>query len=53
MGERPQAPGHDEIVLTAPPGRCLCNSQHARLNCLADLVVTFGQLGTAAEGDRQ
>ena len=29
-----------------PPGRCLCNSrEHARLGCLADVVVTFGRLG--------
>jgi hypothetical protein len=45
---RPRPPGHDEILVTAPPGRCLCNSlEHARLNCLADVVVTFGELGTA------
>jgi hypothetical protein len=47
MGERPPPPGHDEIVLTTPPGRCLFNSrEHARLNCPADVVVTFGELGT-------
>jgi hypothetical protein len=52
MAERPPPPGHDEIVLTDPPGRCLCNSrEHARLYCLADLVVTFGQLGTAWQRD--
>jgi hypothetical protein len=27
----------DEILVTAPPGRCLCNSlEHRRLNCLAE-----------------
>ena len=47
MGDRRPAPGLDEIVVTAPPGRCLCNSrEHARLGCLAEVVVTFGQLGT-------
>src|SRR5689334_8782332 len=52
MRERPPAPGHDEIILTAPPGRCLCNSrEHARLNCLADVVVTFGVLGTRWQRD--
>lgn len=52
MGERPTPPGHDEIVLTTPPGRCLCNSlAHRRLNCLADVVVTFGELGTAWQRD--
>jgi hypothetical protein len=47
---RPATPGLDEIVVTAPPGRCLCNSrEHARLGCLAELIVTFGQLGTQWE----
>jgi hypothetical protein len=42
----------DEIVLTRPPGRCLCNSrEHNRLNCLADVVVTFGELGTRWQRD--
>lgn len=45
---RPRPPGHDEILLTAPPGRCLCNSlAHRRLDCLAEVIVTFGELGTA------
>jgi hypothetical protein len=48
MGNRPPVPGHDQIVLSTPPGRCLCNSaEHRRLGCLADVIVTFGQLGTA------
>ena len=52
MADRPPPPGHDEIVLTTPPGRCLCNSRaHARLNCLADVVVTIGELGTAWQPD--
>jgi len=47
---RPAAPGLDEIAVAAPPGRCLCNSrEHARLGCLADVVVTFGDLGTRWE----
>jgi hypothetical protein len=48
MDKRPPAPGHDEILLTAPSGRCLCsNAEHKRLGCLADVVITFGRLGTA------
>jgi hypothetical protein len=47
VGERRPAPGLDEIAVAAPPGRCLCNSrEHARLGCLAEVVVTFGELGT-------
>jgi hypothetical protein len=47
MGDQPPVPGHDEIVVAAPPGRCLCHSRHhAALGCLADVIVTFGQLGT-------
>ncbi|HCU95663.1 MAG TPA: hypothetical protein DHU96_24290 [Actinobacteria bacterium] len=39
-------PGHDEITLTAPQGRCLCNDrQHRTLGTLAEVIVTFGQLG--------
>jgi hypothetical protein len=52
MGERLPAPGVDEIAVAVPPGRCLCNSRkHARLGCLADVVVTFGQLGTHWQPD--
>jgi len=40
------APGHDEIVLAAPEGRCLCHDRrHRSLGKLADVIVTFGQLG--------
>jgi hypothetical protein len=46
MAERPQAPGLDQIAVAVAPGRCLCNSrEHARLGCLAEVIVTFGQLG--------
>ena len=39
-------PGHDQITLTVPQGRCLCNDrQHRNLGTLADVIVTFGQLG--------
>ena len=42
----PTGPGHDEIILTVPEGRCLCNDrQHRNLGTLADVIVTFGQLG--------
>ena len=52
MAERPPAPGFDEIAVAQPPGRCLCNSRdHARLGCLADVIVTFGQLGTRWQRD--
>jgi len=52
MTDQPPAPGPDEIVVAAPPGRCLCNSrEHTRLGCLADVIVTFGQLGTRFQPD--
>ena len=39
------APGHDEIVLTAPDGTVLCNSLAcARAGRAAEVVVTFGTL---------
>jgi hypothetical protein len=39
-------------VVASPPGRCLCNSrEHARLGCLANVIVTFGQLGTRWQPD--
>jgi hypothetical protein len=45
-------PGHDEILVTAPAGRTLCHSrQHARLGCLAEVTVTFGDLGTRWQRD--
>ena len=47
MPEQAAAPGHDEIVVTAPAARTVCHSrQHARLGVLAEVVVTFGELGT-------
>lgn len=47
MGDQPPVPGHDEIVVSAAASRCLCNDMaHARLGCLADVIVTFGELGT-------
>ena len=50
--DQPPAPGHDEIIVTAPHGRALCNSrQHARLGVLAEVVVTFGELGTRWQPD--
>jgi len=49
---QPPHPGPDEIVLSAPAARQLCNTlQHARLGCLADVVVTFGELGTRWQRD--
>ncbi len=48
MTDSPSAPGHDEIIVTTPAGRTVCNSrEHARLGVLAGVVVTFGALGTA------
>jgi hypothetical protein len=39
-------PGLDEITVTAPGGRHLCNSlQHRNAGRLADVMVTFGRLG--------
>lgn len=44
---QPPAPGHDEIIVTAPGGRTVCHARgHARLGVLAEVVVTFGDLGT-------
>src|SRR5262249_20789957 len=46
MTDHPPAPGLDEIAVASSPGRCLCNSrEHAQLGCLANVIVTFGQLG--------
>jgi hypothetical protein len=46
------APRHDEIIVTAPDGRQVCNSrEHARLGVLAEVVVTFGDLGTRWQPD--
>jgi hypothetical protein len=47
MADQPPTPGLDEITVATAPGRCLCNSrQHAQLGVLADVIVTFGHLGT-------
>jgi hypothetical protein len=47
--DQPPAAGRDEIVVAAPDGRQVCHSRgHARLGVLAEVVVTFGELGTAA-----
>lgn len=36
-------------MVTAPDGRPVCGSrEHARLGCLAEITVTFGELGTTA-----
>lgn len=49
---QPPAPGPDEIIVTAPDGRQVCNSrEHARLGVLAEVVVTFGELGTRWQRD--
>jgi hypothetical protein len=47
MDDQRPVPGHDQIVVSAPAGHHLCNSRaHAALGCLAEVIVTFGQLGT-------
>lgn len=54
MGDpsQPAQPGHDEITVTAPADHTLCHSlQHARAGCLADVVVTFLELGTRWQRD--
>ena len=49
MTDSPPAPGHDQITVTAPDARTVCNSrEHARLGVLAKVTVIFGELGTAA-----
>lgn len=49
---QPPAPGHDEIIVTAPGGRTVCHARgHARLGVLAEVVVTFGELGTHWQPD--
>jgi len=40
------APGYDQITLTIPDGQHLCQDRHHRnRGRLADVIVTFGQLG--------
>ena len=52
MTDSPPAPGHDEIIVTSPDGRQVCHSRgHARLGVLAEVVVTFGELGTHGQPD--
>jgi len=47
--DNPPTPGHDQITVTTPAARSMCNTrEHTRLGVLADVVVTFGTLGTAA-----
>lgn len=49
MTDGPPAPGHDQIILTAPAPRTVCYSrEHARLGCLAEVTVTVGTLGAVA-----
>jgi hypothetical protein len=46
MADQP-APGYDEIIVAGPGNCTLCSSRgHARLRVLAEVVVTFGELGT-------
>jgi hypothetical protein len=46
--DRPGPPGYDEILVTEPPAAALCsNAEHRRLYVLAEVVVTFGELGVA------
>lgn len=52
MGDGPPVPGTDEIVVVKPPARTLCSSrEHRRLGLLAEVIITFGQLGTAWQQD--
>jgi hypothetical protein len=49
---QPPAPRHGEIVVAVPDGRQVCHSRgHARLGVLAEVVVTFGDLGTRWQPD--
>ncbi len=44
---QPSAPGHDQIMVAAVAERTVCHARgHARLGVLAEVVVTFGELGT-------
>jgi hypothetical protein len=52
MTDSPTAPGHDQIIVTAPAARTVCHSRgHARLGVLAEVIVTFGELGTRWQPD--
>ena len=47
MADQRPAPGRDEIVVSVPAGRYPCNTRaHANLGCPAEVIVTFGELGT-------
>ena len=49
--DQPPAPGHDQIMVTAA-GHIVCHARgHARLGVLAEVVVTFGELGTRWQPD--
>ena len=40
-------PGHDQITVSVPGGRHLCHDRaHRNAGRLADVIVTFGQLGS-------
>ena len=50
--DQPPAPGYDEIIITTPAARAVCHARgHARLGVLAEVVVTFGELGTCGQPD--
>ena len=52
MGDRPPLPGYDEIALATPPAPALrTNREHRRLYVLAEVAVTFGELGVAWHKD--
>lgn len=52
MADPGQAAGQDQIIVTAPADGTVCHSrEHARLGCLAEVVVTFGELGTRWQRD--
>ena len=49
---QPSAPGHDQIMVAAAGERTVCHARdHARLGVLAEVVVTFGKLGTRRQPD--
>lgn len=48
----PGMPGPDEITLSLPRGHRLCHgSEHQAVGALAEVLVTFGQLGTGQPGE--
>jgi hypothetical protein len=52
MPARTPSPGQEEIAVAAPAGPHLCSSrQHARLGRLAEVIVTFGDLGSRWHSD--